>query len=629
MRDLVVREALEAMAFDSADRMRELIAAGAEIPYEVHEPGDGSPLCRYEPQTERFVHAQAGELRELDSFGAACAAIETAGFATSYLERMGIGAPPEPRKRAELAGIAYLCRLWMGSSDFSLDVDRLDAAIDEIEAGVEARDGQIEVIVPLRGLQMPISRLDLDAASIIRADTVDVPPEARASDGLGVSPWESPFLAVVLVDEPNFDADDETPEAGLAAVESFRRLITTLRLFKPGGVGLGPHAWTRIAGDRWRRIATGCGHQRPGGYRLVESELGDLVSFSRSLATPGTPFERLAQRRPGFPTTLGRALNRFEAGLERNVVVEALNDHLLSLRFLLEGGGPAELGLSMRVSALCSEPEGRAEVKSVVDHSIGLERELWSGEPTGGRGSVTPAETGAALEELARAILKDAAAGHLGSDLRATADEILLADGLAVGDGVAEQRGGTTEWDLTPIEEESTEVEDPTTISARDEIDFEADFDADFGAFSKPEQTSEQGSELDARIAERPESQEELVINRAREIFGRHADGEGDPGESEQPTTSLELVPAPPRRDDPDDPGPGPGEYEAEQQRLIDDAGRPRPASPVLRLIEQTRAEREARSDRVAGLFPAPETTEWSVREISYDRSRRARVSPN
>ena len=49
--------------------------------------------------------------------------------------------------------------------------------------------------------------------------------------------------------------------------------------------------------------------------------------------------------------------------------------------------------------------------------------------------------------------------------------------------------------------------------------------------------------------------------------------------------------------------------------------------SPVLRLIEQTRAEREAHHERVAGLFPPPETTEWNVREISYDRSRRARVS--
>ena len=137
MRDLVVREGLEAMAFDAADRLRELVAAGEEIPYEVHEPGDGSPLCRYEPQTERFVHDHAGELRELDSFGAACAAIEIAGLAAAYLERMGIGVPEDARKRAELAGVAFLCRLWIGSSDFSLEAGRLDAAIDELEAGLE------------------------------------------------------------------------------------------------------------------------------------------------------------------------------------------------------------------------------------------------------------------------------------------------------------------------------------------------------------------------------------------------------------------------------------------------------------------------------------------------------------
>ncbi len=48
----------------------------------------------------------------------------------------------------------------------------------------------------------------------------------------------------------------------------------------------------------------------------------------------------------------------------------------------------------------------------------------------------------------------------------------------------------------------------------------------------------------------------------------------------------------------------------------------------MLRLIEQTRAEREARGDRVSGLFPRPETTEWNVRDITYDRSRRAKVTP-
>ncbi len=577
MRDLVVREALIAMARDAAKCLHGLVAGGEEVPYEVREPGDGSPLCRYQPLSEHFVRDHAGVLRQLDSFGAACASLEACGLAGVYLEEMGIAVPPEPRRRAELAGIAFLCRLWMNSTDFTLDDERLEVAVRELEQGAETEVGQIEVIVPLRGLQLPVSRLDLATASIVRSDTVEVPAEARSSEGLGVSPWEPAYLAVVRVAEPAHDAGEHTADPGSAAVEAFRRLVTTLRLFKAGGVGLGPHAWTRSAGDRWRRIATGSGRQRPGGYRLLDAELGELSAFSRALVAAGTPFARQAADRPGFPAVLGRAIARFEAGLERNVIVEALNDHLLALRFVLEGSGPARLGMPMRVAALCAEPDHRDEVKAVIDRAIGLERELWSGELAQGSGSVSPAETAAELEELARAILKDAAAGHLGSDLRTTADEILLADGFAVADGAPEQRGTTTEWDLDPVAE--------------------------------PDQgLAEEVSELDRRISPEPDSQpeEQMVIARAREIF--------EPDQASE-TTQLEIA-----------------GRSSEQSRLHDrepEATEPAPeadASPVLRLIEQTRAERKAHHDRVSTLFPQPETTEWSVREIAYDRTRRARV---
>jgi hypothetical protein len=135
------------------------------------------------------------------------------------------------------------------------------------------------------------------------------------------------------------------------------------------------------------------------------------------------------------------------------------------------------------------------------------------------------------------------------------------------------------------------------------------------------EPESEEVSELDGRISpeDGPEPEEELVFERAREIFGGHAE--------EEPTTSLELVPEPPHPE-PESEWQPDEDSKAEGQRLVDDDGRPRPASPVLRLIERTRAEREARNDRLAGLFPPPETTEWTVREIAYDRSRRARVTP-
>ena len=258
--------------------------------------------------------------------------------------------------------------------------------------------------------------------------------------------------------EPDADDAEARPDAGARAVEAFRQLITTLRLFKAGSVGLGPYAWTRAGANRWRRISTGSGRARPGGYRLAEQELTDLVAFSRTLAY------RSALARPvsGPAGALPRATSRFEAGLERGVALEALNDYLLTLRFLLEGGGPAGLDLSIRVAALCAEPEQRGQIKAVIDRALSLERELWSGEPAVGRDDLpSAAETTATVEDLTRAILADAACGHLGSDLRSTADEILLADGLAIGEGGAEVRGSEEEWDAPPEPESAPPEPEP------------------------------------------------------------------------------------------------------------------------------------------------------------------------
>jgi hypothetical protein len=183
MHDLVVREALKVMAGDASERLRQLVAQGEDLPYDVHEAEAGSPLPQYVPLTERFIRDRAQALCALDSFGAACAAIESAELAAPYLESFGIAAPGEPRKRGELAGVVFLCRLWAGSTDFSIDEMRLGGAISELEAGGEIAEDEIEVIVPLRGFQMATVRLELATATIVRSDTVDVPPEARASEG--------------------------------------------------------------------------------------------------------------------------------------------------------------------------------------------------------------------------------------------------------------------------------------------------------------------------------------------------------------------------------------------------------------------------------------------------------------
>lgn len=602
------------MARDACKRLRELVAQGEDLPYDVHEAEAGSPLPQYVPLTERFIRDHSQALCALDSFGAACAAIESAELAAPYLESFGIAAPGEPRKRGELAGVVFLCRLWAGSTDFSIDDTRLGTAISELEAGGDIAEDEIEVIVPLRGFHMPIVRLELATATIVRSDTVDVPAEARAPEGSGAAGWEPTFLAATRVSESDAE-DGPSVDAGARAVEAFRQLVTTLRLFKSGGVALGPYAWTKAGEHRWRRIATGAGKPRAGGYRLADEELGDVAMLSRTLAYRSTAFGRPAQNGTGLSGTLERAITRFEAGLERAVVIDALNDYLLALRFVLEGSGPAHLGLAIRIAALCAEPEDRGQTKAIVDRAVSLERELWSGEPAPTPdGGLTPAQTAAAVEDLSRAILRDAGCGHLGADLRATADEILLADGLAVGEGKAEQRGESAEWDVA---REDVAAEETREMSVGE---LEAELAA---AVDAPPEADVPEPEPDSEPEPAPAGQETLWMDVPAEWEPVRPQEEPEPMQVPEPRARMTVESRP----------------QQEEDTVIEDhndASMPEPRTigaaadaageRVAELLDQRPVKRGDTKDRVAYLFPRPETTEWNVRELSYDRRRRAEI---
>jgi hypothetical protein len=643
MRDLVVREALKEMSADAAERLRQLVASGRQIPYDVEEAGSGSAMPQYVPLTARFIRDNASALNELDSFGSGCAAIESAELAAPYLKEIGISVPSDQRGRAELAGVVFLCRLWDGSTDFSLDAERLTRAISEIEAGGEATEDEIEVVVQIRGLQLPIARLELATATIVRADTVEVPADARAPEG-GAAGWEPVFLAATRVSagEPDGDDAEARPDAGARAVEAFRQLITTLRLFKAGSVGLGPYAWTRAGANRWRRISTGSGRARPGGYRLAEPDLAELVAFSRTLAY------RSALARPvsGPAGALPRATSRFEAGLERGIALEALNDYLLTLRFLLEGSGPAGLDLSIRVAALCAEPGQRGQIKAVIDRALTLERELWSGEPAVDRDDLpSAAETTATVEDLTRAILADAACGHLGSDLRSTADEILLADGLTIGEGAAEVRGAEEEWETGPeppdLPEDDRPRPDPEPPGHQVEpIADEPGWGDEPAPAESPRATPpppeapkvESGfsAEPSAAPAREPNPLDQL------ELSGAEPDPWA-PGGEEEPQPPPVKVPEPEGRIRME-PRPRPEEQIvfANAQTQTDEPptttmealsrDNERVAELLEELPDDRSPERRPTTDRVAYLFPRPEPTDWNVRELSYDRRRRARV---
>jgi hypothetical protein len=227
-----------------------------------------------------------------------------------------------------------------------------------------------------------------------------------------------------------------------------------MRLFKPGGIGLGPYAFVPNGGAGWRRIATGAPAPRGGGYRLDQEETERLVELAETL-----------EARPDPAGPLAWAVRRFELGCERPSPLEGLSDHLLALRAVLDGKGPVGASLPMRAAALIAGGStDRLGARERVEAAMELER----GEMSGARAGDT--ELAAWAEDSVRRILREAALGELGADLNEAADETLIATGLDSGDAsiaVAE------EVEETPTEEEhemnqETRILEP--VPAEDEI---------------------------------------------------------------------------------------------------------------------------------------------------------------
>ena len=71
VRDLVVRESLKNLAEEASERFRELLRSGEEVPYEVLEPGQGSPLATYAPggwgppEADRLIESTGRRWRPL------------------------------------------------------------------------------------------------------------------------------------------------------------------------------------------------------------------------------------------------------------------------------------------------------------------------------------------------------------------------------------------------------------------------------------------------------------------------------------------------------------------------------------------------------------------------------------
>jgi hypothetical protein len=558
-----LEEALRRLAVEAADLLDELLASGAEMPFDLEPTDDGPlPMYSYAPLTGQFIERHLAELRRLEAF------IEVREIA------------------GEEAAIGFMIGLWEGKTEFEIAGDRLQGAMNAVLATISSDSDEAtpagEVIVPLVGFHMPKDQIELDGVRIVRADLVEDAPidavDATRSGGRG----KPGFLACV--------------SCGLAAVapaaavaDDLRSALRTMRLFRPGAVGLAAHGWAKRSGG-WERFGTGVGRPRQGGYRLTGNETAELEGFSRMLAVRGSRMPALAW-----------AASRFELGAERGSLIEALSDYLLALRGLLEGGGPARTSLSARVAALACEPYEREQGRVTVERALAIERKLMSGGRYRPVSGASPLDVIAELEELLRRLLKGLATGELAGDLRAAADEVLLSDGLSATHVESPDMGETAEWRLP----------DPT---ADDQLDLGAIADGNLG---ESEIEVHRGEPGDARV---------------RDSATRDASEPNDSGdfsvrggeEDRQPTTRIvvdhvelpDLMGA--ERENRASPRPDPGD-----RADWFSAGDGEPEWPAFaRPRRKHDANREPSKDRVRYLFPVPDATDWNVGELRYERKK-------
>jgi hypothetical protein len=412
MRNRVLHDALRDFALEAASLLTDDLRDGAEIEFDVIEDGQGGRggpvLYRYKPRIEAFVGERWGRLRELPA--CARAAGELGAGATPWLRVNGLrGEQAEPALRAMLE------RLYEDATSFGFPEERFERLYREVEVTLYHDAVHARVVAPLRGAAMAAERVDLGGGlSLVRGDLADAPPEAVWPDPLEAGVGREPAVLCVL--ERDAPAGEGIPAA--EAAQRFAAVVTALRLWAPGAVGVGAPGWRRADEGRWQPLPLGVGGDIGDDgdtWYLPAGEEAGLSEF----------FAAVDAAEP--PRTVAWALARFEMGSARGKDAEALSDYLLALRALLDATSDAgEASLALRVAALCAEEGRRKLVQRRIEAAIGLERYVMGGTARVRPGDDSPRELLAEVEAHLRALLRDVLCGYLDADLKGVADDILL-----------------------------------------------------------------------------------------------------------------------------------------------------------------------------------------------------------
>jgi hypothetical protein len=413
MRSLKLETALKELVEEAAGYLHGEVAAGAEVPFELASQAGhrGRPaLYCYRALTGAFLAERQSDLERLPSRAEAAALLAGFDGLDRYLLGAGVDAGrTQGRARVRTAIEVLLEDVFAEQTDFELRPERLRAALDRLEQSAFQSTSEVMLVATLHGLTITSPELQLTRGlTIVHPDALrDAPEGALCADGEGSGEHLLVALAVEHADPLEAIADGR---------EVLKDLLRALRLFGDGRVTLGELAWARTGASAWNPVALGAGGH-PHGMLVVTAEQEDELRA----------FCNLVSRRAPHGNETAWALRRFELGCERENPFEALSDHLLALRILLEPEGSSSGLLAGRLAALCATPEHRLEMTERTVQALALERAAIAGK------SLERARDRELAKEIAdhlRALLRDVICGHLTPDLAGLADELLSVSAL-------------------------------------------------------------------------------------------------------------------------------------------------------------------------------------------------------
>jgi hypothetical protein len=433
MRSRQLETALAEFLDAAAGYLRAEVAAGAEVPFELGSRAGRrgqrtTPLYCYRALTGVFIAEREAPLKRLPGHGEAAKLLESFDGLDRYLASVGRDAArAKGRARGRAALKALTEEVFEEQTDFELRPERLRAALDRLEQSELASASEVTLVATLHGVMIASAELPLaKGLTIAQRDALQGAPEGALAAGEGER--DENHLIIVHTSE-----DDDERVALLRGCEVLKDLLRALRLFGDGRVTLGQLAWARVGAGAWEVLALGTGGA-PDGMLVVTVEQEDELRA----------FCSLISRRAPHANELAWALRRFELGCGREDPYEALTDHLLALRALLEPEGTSSGLLAGRLAALCATPEERLELTRRIIQAEALERTTTSGAAK--RNAAGRALASEVADHL-RALLRDVICGHLAPDLAAIADELMDAaeDAEEEEEGAEEEEEGAEE----------------------------------------------------------------------------------------------------------------------------------------------------------------------------------------